>query len=219
MFGQNPIRAPESGDGDILKIQNIFLTLQGEGPYTGVPSIFIRLGGCNLACNFCDTEFEDFKELTLAEILTEIRAKIGSNSVSLAVITGGEPLRQPISRLCKVLIDQGFKVQMETNGTLARELPREVEIICSPKVSNSTYYPVRPDLMSYITAFKFLISANNSDYSDVPNWGFAKKIVYVQPMDEYDEIKNKANIELAIKIALKYNYRLSLQTHKYLGIE
>ncbi|CAN0594227.1 unnamed protein product, partial [Ectocarpus sp. 12 AP-2014] len=59
MFGDNPIRPPEKGDGLHLMVKQIFKTLQGEGPHVGTPSIFVRLGGCNLACDFCDTEFEN----------------------------------------------------------------------------------------------------------------------------------------------------------------
>ena len=72
MFGNNPIRKPESGDGSHLQVQEIFPTVQGEGPNTGVPSVFVRLGGCNLACDFCDTEFESFSEMSVDEILHEV---------------------------------------------------------------------------------------------------------------------------------------------------
>ena len=57
MFGKNPIRKPENHDGNFLKIQEIFYTIQGEGIYSGYPAVFVRLGGCNLACKFCDTDF------------------------------------------------------------------------------------------------------------------------------------------------------------------
>jgi organic radical activating enzyme len=58
MRGNNPIRPPEQGDGMILQVKSIFATIQGEGPNVGTPAVFIRLGGCNLACEFCDTSFE-----------------------------------------------------------------------------------------------------------------------------------------------------------------
>ena len=73
MFGKNPIRPPEKGDGSILFVQEIFPTLQGEGPLAGVPAVFLRLGGCNLACSFCDTEFESFKEWKLEDIIAEVK--------------------------------------------------------------------------------------------------------------------------------------------------
>ena len=72
MFGKNPIRKAEKGDGSVLQIQEIFPTVQGEGPHTGVPSVFVRLGGCNLACSFCDTEFENFENWSVDDIVAEV---------------------------------------------------------------------------------------------------------------------------------------------------
>lgn len=216
MKGDNPIRAPRTHDGTELEVKHIFLTLQGEGPYAGVPAVFIRLGGCNLACAFCDTEFEDFSVMETGDIAA--RAKNLAGSAGLAVITGGEPLRQNIAPLCEALIAGGFKVQIETNGTLWRELPEEVEIVCSPKNTGGGYHPVRPDLKRRVGAFKFLVSASNADYHHVPDMGISDDI-YVQPMDEGDEQKNAANLALAMEIVKQNGYRLSVQLHKILGIE
>jgi len=137
----------------------------------------------------------------------------------LVVITGGEPLRQPIEKLCEVLLAEGFKVQIETNGTLWRALPEEVEIVCSPKNTGQGYFPVREDLRGRVNAFKFLVSAQQSEYADVTDVGQQDTPVYVQPMDEYDDKKNAANLRLAMKLAQRHGYRLSLQLHKIIGIE
>src|SRR3989338_10974174 len=137
MFGKNKILKPENGDGLKLKVQEIFATFQGEGPYVGYPSVFVRLGGCNLTCDFCDTEFDDFVEFTLDEIIAKII--LLAKNCELIVISGGEPLRQPIAPLCQKLIDCGFLVQIETNGTIFRKIPRQVKIICSPKTANGKY--------------------------------------------------------------------------------
>ncbi len=219
MFGKNPIRAPEKSDGEILKIQNIFLTFQGEGPYTGNPALFIRLGGCNLACSFCDTEFETFEEKSLEEILKQTLDLTKDTKCSLVVLTGGEPLRQNITPLCKFLIAKGFRIQVETNGTLFQELPNEVEIVCSPKSSNGKYHRIRADLEQYIIAYKFLVSKTLDGYEAVPDWNFFDKPVYVQPIDEVDKIKNIDNNKLAMEIAMNNNYIFSAQMHKYVGIE
>jgi len=219
MFGKNPIRAPISGSGEVLDVQSIFLTLQGEGTHVGTPAVFIRLGGCNLACAFCDTEFESFHSLSLNEIMQTVsRIK---KSAKLAVITGGEPLRQPIEALCELLIQHGFIVQLETNGTLYRQLPLLTEIVCSPKNTNGKYFPIREDLLERITAIKFIISAAKPEYADIAEVGQSRRAipVFLQPMDEYNEHQNKLNMKLATELALKYGYRLSLQTHKILGIE
>jgi 7-carboxy-7-deazaguanine synthase len=245
MFGKNKILKPENHEGLYLDVVEIFPTLQGEGPYAGHPSVFIRLGGCNLSCNFCDTEFEKYQNLSLQKILEEVQ-ELSKNSAgkiirNLIVITGGEPLRQPITRLCEELLKLNFLVQIETNGTIFRDLSQQVKIICSPKVairnphrsanasahsplnkgeSVNKYHPIRPDMLSRISAFKFIISASDGNYSKVPD--FAKLNsqipVYVQPMDEYNEAKNQANLQQAAEICQQEGFFLSLQIHKILKI-
>lgn len=224
MFGKNNILKPEAHSGLSLDIQEIFSTLQGEGPYTGHPSVFIRLGGCNLACEFCDTEFESYQNLFVEKIIEET-SRLSKNDEGkivrkLVVITGGEPLRQPIEYLCQELLKLNFLVQIETNGTLFRDLPPEIKIICSPKITNNKYHQIRPDLLSRVNAFKFIISKTNKNYSEISDVGQVKFNIptYLQPMDEYDEEKNKNNLKYAVELCEKHGYLLSLQTHKLLGI-
>ncbi len=219
MFGQNPKRSAVFSDGTNLEIKNIFKTIQGEGPFVGMPAIFIRLGGCNLACTFCDTDFEDFTTFTVNEIIERI--KEAASNIQLIVITGGEPFRQPIGPLCEELIQRGFIVQIETNGTLYRNLPEDVHIVCSPKAGKKGYSSLREDLLPRINALKFLIADNMPEYSYVPEIGQSKHAitVFVQPMDQNNELLNKKNEKLAIDLSIRYGYRLSMQTHKILGIE
>ena len=225
MYGDNPIRPPVVGDGNILEVKQIFPTLQGEGIFVGVPAVFVRLGGCNLACKFCDTDFEDFSKVSLADIIDNIQLlaknRDGKRVFNLVVITGGEPFRQNIVPLCEALLVLGFSVQIETNGTLYSSLPQEVDIVCSPKNVSGVYANIRPDLLPKISAFKFIISAYNEKYKSVPEVGQSEynTRVFVQPMDENDLIKNAANTKLAVDLALFHGYSLSLQTHKLLGIE
>lgn len=224
MFGKNPIRPPETGDGQALKIVEIFPTLQGEGPFTGHPAVFVRLGGCNLACAFCDTEFETFSDVALPDLLARIEQtashEAGRRVRKLVVITGGEPLRQNIVPLCEQLLARGFTVQIETNGTLWRPLPEGVHVICSPKVTNGAYHALRPDLLARVNALKFIISEDMPDYRDVGEVGQRASAipVYVQPMDAYDPEKSAANRARAAMLAQTQGYILSLQTHKIMGI-
>ena len=226
MFGKNKILKIEQHSGDFLDIQEIFPTLQGEGPFVGQGAIFIRLGGCNLKCNFCDTEFDNFKNFSLTEILQKV-VEFSKNSQGkivrkLVVITGGEPMRQPIEKLCKELILLKFLVQIETNGTIFRELPSQVKIICSPKISNHKYHILRPDILQKIDALKFIISTNNDDYSGVGEVGQASRnelSIYVQPMDEYDQEKNQKNLQKCLDLCEENGYFLSLQTHKIVGLK
>ena len=225
MFGKNTIQKPEVTDGKSLKVTSIFPTFQGEGPFTGHPAIFIRLSGCNLACDFCDTEFDKFTELSIDQIIKQIdglsKNESGKSTKKLIVITGGEPLRQEISPLCDRLLELDLQVQIETNGTIFRKLDSRVHIICSPKSSNGKYFPIREDLLPQINAFKFIISDTREGYKDIL-CGITQGEnipIYLQPMDEYDDTKNQANIKKVIDLANKYGCRISLQTHKILGIE
>ena len=216
MFGKNSIAPIISKGGEFLEVVDIFLTIQGEGPFCGIPAVFIRLGGCNLQCQFCDTEFSDFHKLSLDKIIEETVSLTKNNKTSLVVITGGEPLRQPIEKLCSTLIRNYFKIQIETNGTIFRKLPEPVEIVCSPKIANKQYN-ITPELKNYADYFKFLVSAKGK-YSTIPIIE-TNKPVYIQPIDEYSKRKNKYNINYALHIVQKHNYILSLQTHKIMGIK
>jgi len=225
MFGHNPKRPPIFGDGTHLEIKNIFKTLQGEGIFVGMPAIFIRLGGCNLACSFCDTDFEDYTLLHIKDIIEKTwNLSLNSQnkkSVKLVVITGGEPYRQPIELLCQKLIDLDYKVQIETNGTLYRPLPAEVSIICSPKPGKNGYSILREDLLLHISAIKFLVAKNLPNYSNITEIGQSKYNipVFIQAIDQCDQHLNKENTCLAIKLCLEHGHRLSIQTHKILAIE
>lgn len=226
MFGNNPIRQPLKGSGDMLEVKRIFPTVQGEGPFAGMPAVFVRLGGCNLACSFCDTEFEEFEQMTPSAIVARVEelavANDYANGTQLVVVTGGEPLRQPIAPLCDALLAQGYKVQVETNGTLYRPLPAAVHVICSPKnPGGKGYAPVREDLLQRADALKFVISAHVSGYNSVAEVGQSRygTPVYVQPMDEHDGARNAANVVFASELAASQGYKLSLQTHKILGVE
>lgn len=218
MFGNNRKLAFEKSDGSNLKVHSIFKTIQGEGPYSGYQAIFIRLSGCNLACKFCDTEFDSYTVLEINNILEKIKSL--AQITPLIVITGGEPFRQNISPLCKLLIMHNFRVQVETNGTLYINIPKKVELVCSPKPFNSRYSMIRSDILKQTIAIKFLISSNIECYSDISEVGQKEYSIpiYVQPMDEYNEIINQKNLILAQKIAKKYNAILSLQIHKILNI-
>lgn len=225
MFGDNIKRKPLKGDGTKLEVKEIFATIQGEGNNAGVPAVFLRLGGCNLACDFCDTEFENYESKELSDILTQIENSSlndkGVRTKNLVVITGGEPFRQPIEKLCDNLVSMGFKVQIETNGTIFRDINKAVEIVCSPKNVSGKYTPIREDLLERVTIFKFLLSKSNEYYLSVPELGQSKfgTPVYVQPIDEYDEQKNLENYQHTVKVAKENGYRLSFQMHKFLHIK
>jgi 7-carboxy-7-deazaguanine synthase len=118
-----------------LNVSEIFFSIQGESTYAGLPSIFIRLAGCNLSCSWCDTEYarESGKghELTIDEIMAEI----GKFPCRLVEVTGGEPLQQEGAiKLLERLLASGYEVLLETNGTIdLRPVNREVRKIIDIK--------------------------------------------------------------------------------------
>jgi organic radical activating enzyme len=201
MFGTNNITgkkffkdAPE----DSLYVTSMFFTLQGEGPYAGMPALFIRLAKCNLACSFCDTFFDDGNWMTFVEIEDKMSDTIQTywdkqgqpvpKWVSrngdmdcfpnvVLVITGGEPMLQ--SNLGKFLMIQGGSwkaMQIETNGTIDSGLGDEVTVVCSPKCAEKNgvaikYLEPTKFIMERANCLKFVMSSDaDSPYNVVPEW-------------------------------------------------
>ena len=230
MFGNNVPRKQLLGDGQRLWVQEVFYTLQGEGPLTGEPSVFVRLAGCNLKCFWCDTDFESSTwQPSLDELLQRIAAARPA-CADLVVVTGGEPFRQNIAPLVGRLLDRNLRVQIETSGSLWVDLPEHprLSIVCSPKTKN-----LHPKIVPRIAAFKYVVAEDGIDPHDgLPNSSTQKpnvaarlyrppagSAVYVMPRDDGDEARNLSNRKACTAVALKFGYRLSLQTHKLLGLD
>ena len=121
----------------MIKINEIYLSVQGESTHTGLPCIFIRLTGCNLRCSWCDTAyaFHEGKNMSIDEILQ----KVENFGIHLVEITGGEPLMQDnVYTLMKRLIKKGYKVMLETGGSISLErVPKDVIKIMDLKCPGS----------------------------------------------------------------------------------
>jgi len=121
----------------MIKINEIYLSVQGESTHTGLPCIFIRLTGCNLRCSWCDTAyaFHEGKNMSIDEILQ----KVANFEIHLVEITGGEPLMQDnVYTLMRRLIEKGYKVMLETGGSISLErVPKEVIKIMDLKCPGS----------------------------------------------------------------------------------
>lgn len=114
-----------------MRINEIFYSLQGEGFHTGTPAVFVRFSGCNLRCSFCDTDFEQFVEMSEDEIVAAVRQEADGMG-AFVVLTGGEPSLQVTASLVQKLHEDGCYVAMETNGT--HQVAAGVDwITCSPK--------------------------------------------------------------------------------------
>lgn len=205
-------------------VKEIFLTLQGEGGQAGRPAVFCRFAGCNLwsgrevdraqaVCTFCDTDFVGVDgpgggRFQDAEALADAVAAAwtGGATNRLVVCTGGEPLLQLDPPLITALKDRGFTIAVETNGTLAA--PPGVDWICvSPKAQ-------APLAQTEGQELKLVFPQRGVDPQRFADLDFER--FYLQPMDGPDRI---ANTEAAIAYCLAHpQWRLSVQTHKYLGI-
>ena len=121
----------------MIKINEIYVSVQGESTHTGLPCIFIRLTGCNLRCSWCDTAyaFHEGKNMSIDEILQ----KVENFGIHLVEITGGEPLMQDnVYTLMRRLIEKGYKVMLETGGSISLErVPKDVIKIMDLKCPGS----------------------------------------------------------------------------------
>jgi organic radical activating enzyme len=232
-----------------LKVHSYFPTIQGEGIFAGQAAFFIRLMGCNLQCPGCDTEYTtDAPLLLYPRAVVELLETAGRHYGDLVVITGGEPFRQNITPAVLELVEHGYHVQIETNGTLYLEnFPKseEVTIVCSPKTAR-----INPVLAARVDAFKYVIQAGHVADDGLPTDALynlagigrdpvrtgriARRVarppdewegpVYVQPMDEKDDVKNLNNLREAARTVMNGSprdellYVLGTQMHKDIGL-
>jgi len=204
-------------------VKEMFYTLQGEGARTGRPAVFVRFAGCNLwsgreqdrtqaICRFCDTEFvgtdgEGGGKFESAEALARAaRALWPRGGAPYAVCTGGEPLLQLDSPLIAALHVAGFEIAVETNGTLPA--PESIDWVCvSPKAGADFVQRAGDEL-------KLIYPQAGAAPENYESLRF--KHFFLQPMDSP---AREANTAAAIAYCLAHpHWRLSLQTHKLLGL-
>lgn len=134
----SPPRTPKSAPAEAaLRIAEVFHSVQGEGRYSGTPSVFVRTTGCNLRCWFCDTPYTSWRPEGGRRLIEDLLREIRQFDCLHVVLTGGEPLLQPgIVPLSEQLRSEGFVVTVETAGTVFRPVDADLMSI-SPKLSNS----------------------------------------------------------------------------------
>ena len=197
-----------------IKVSEIFTSFQGEGPYVGTPATFLRLYGCNLNCQWCDTDISTYEMLSVDDVAEILMTQMEFNNINLLVITGGEPTLQmeEIKRLIKELPDD-IKIQLETNGSIFEYLP-EIEYVISPKEDKEKVF---------------------ENYYKYDNVFFKFVITCEEDIDEVISIKNKYGYDKTIWLQGEFskdalmadlirenfprleNIKLSVQTHKYLN--
>ncbi len=206
-------------------VKEIFLTVQGEGGQAGRPAVFLRFAGCNLwsgreqdraaaVCTFCDTDFVGTDgpgggKFTTPAALADAVARTWRGppgEPALVVCTGGEPLLQLDGPLIAALHGRGFEIAVETNGTIAA--PAGIDWICvSPKAD-------APLAQTSGQELKLVFPQAGVDPARFEGLGFER--FYLQPMDGPAQA---ANTQAAVAYCLEHpRWRLSVQTHKYIGV-
>ena len=191
----------------MYRVNEIFRSLQGEGYWTGTPMVFVRMSGCNLQCPFCDTDHASHTAMTAEDIVNEALALAGD--CRRICLTGGEPALQLDDALLSAFHTAGFRVHIETNGT--RALPEGVDwITLSPK---EDVPGLKGDGRVVLRKADELKLVYTGDDAVVDRWaGFPADWHFLQPC-------SCANTgETVACILSRAVWRLSLQTHKYLGL-
>ncbi len=205
-------------------VKEMFLTLQGEGVNAGRRAVFVRFAGCNLwsgreqdrsaaICRFCDTDFVGTDGLgggkfaDAAALVAAVASFWGAGERErFVVLTGGEPMLQIDDGLVDALHAAGFRIAIETNGTLP--VHPGIDWVCvSPKAGSNVVQRSGDEL-------KLVWPQAGSDIDAIERWDFAHRLL--QPMDD---ARGAANVEAAVAVVMERpHWRLSLQTHKYLGL-
>ena len=210
----------------VYSVKEIYYTLQGEGAQTGRPAVFLRFAGCNLwtglerdreaaICNFCDTEFVGvdgpgggkFKSAAaLADVIAEAWPKRNANTPPYVVCTGGEPLLQLDTALIETLHERGIEVGVETNGTI--EAPAGIDWLCVSPKSDAPLLQRSGDELKLVYRQQKALPETFA--------GLEFDFFFLQPMDGPSL---EANTAEAIEYCKDHpQWRLSIQTHKILGL-
>ncbi len=221
-----------------LKVNEVFQSLQGEGSFTGVPSIFVRLQGCPVGCSWCDTkhtwEINLEEETTADKVMQqdfESPEWFSSTKEALfalfdtqgyvakhIVLTGGEPCMYDLTEFTRLAHSKGYSTQIETSGTFEILTSEDTWVTVSPKINMQGGYKIRSDALVRANEIKHPVAMQkhideldlllaSMEQSSLP-------LIYLQPISQ-----QKRATDLAVKTCIQRNWRLSLQMHKYIGLE
>lgn len=224
-----------------LPISEVFESVQGEAGWTGTPAVFIRLQGCPVSCGFCDTKHtwnvDPAQEIPAPEMMAKAedaptfarmgamelaRHVLGTMRARHIVITGGEPALYDLRPLSEILIEAGRTVQLETSGTHEIRIDPRAFVTVSPKIGMPGGYEVRDDAMARADEIKMPVGkpADVERLRDLVSPVMARKgwldqipRIWLQPLSQ----SAKATA-LCVEAATANGWRISVQTHKYLGV-
>lgn len=190
--------------GAALQINEIFYSIEGEGMRVGQPTTFVRLAKCNLRCRFCDTEFDRFVERSVDDIAAEVER----HPAEWVCLTGGEPLGQNMGDLCQALVARGYRIHIETNGTISPD-PSLYDWIEHWTVSPKCFPVVegfgRIDELKYVVGKSFKEERVEEHLAGC---------IYLQP-----ESSNPEYVQRSLEILKRHpRWRLSSRVHKTLGL-
>ncbi len=190
----------------MVQLAEIFYSIQGEGTWTGTPAVFVRLAGCNLACDFCDTDYSLKRLAAVDEVVREVRE--AGRDCPTVILTGGEPLAQAETpALIDALRGDGRRVHIESNGTIYAQLPDDVWLCISPKERVDRRMAARANEVKLIV---------DERVPEEHLEAFAGK----EPFLLQPEGNKQKNVRIALEHAKAHprRFRLSLQTHKLIGV-
>lgn len=219
-------------------INEIFQTIQGEGVFTGLPAIFVRLQGCPVGCPWCDTRHtwvvDPSREVDSKEVLDRSNESDGWSKMSTdeilasfetlgykarhVVLTGGEPCLYDLIELSTALVTAGFQVQIETSGTSEIKTHDSTWVTVSPKIGMKGGLPVLRSALERANEIKHPVATEHhiEELDALLATAELRKdvVIALQPISQ----KPRAT-ELAMTTCIARNWRLSIQTHKYLNID
>jgi len=199
-----------------VPLNEIFYSLQGEGPSVGIPSVFIRLQGCNLNCSFCDTLYAvrdnpNAEVLTVQELFDKVKVLLDEHLCNNVVITGGEPLlyKEQVFCLAKTFVENGCFVEVETNGTIPLDFDytsmlMAVQWNVSPKQDHLNYSALAT-FVNRLSNFKFVI---DPDAENLDEWMDTIKKFVTKHNSEY-EVADYVYLMPQCKNIDEYNDKIS----------
>lgn len=202
----------ELKQGRILPLMELFYTLQGEGFHTGEAAVFIRIGGCDVGCKWCDVKESWNPELHPLTPVSDILNQASAYPSPNVVVTGGEPLNYNLDILCEGLQQRGYRTFLETSGS--EELSGRWDWIClSPKKQA----PPLPGIYEQAHELKVIIEHPDDLYEAeiYADRVSAECILFLQP--EWSK-RNTITPHIVDFIESHPQWKLSLQVHKYIGI-
>ena len=195
----------------VYPIVEIFHSVQGEGFHSGIPHVFVRFGNCNLRCEWCDTDFLTYTARTLESIVEEVLAY----DCERVIFTGGEPAMQDLATIGSKLKEHGINLSIETNGTIP--VDPVIDWICvSPK---DQLYPNAKIKQRTGDELKVVYCGQDLEMYDDLKQGFSH--LFIQPcyIDSDSVEANGKSFQVVEKLVKESpGWRLSLQTHKWMGV-